>query len=108
MAIFTTDPEVQNIGVEYFRIIALFEIFLALEVIMEGAFSGAGYTFPVMLVTLPVTALRIPLAWFLAVYLDLGTQGIWWAIAITTFFKGTLNIILFRKGFWMKKLPAAG
>ena len=60
MSIFTSESAVQEIGVEYFKIVALFEIFLAFEVIVEGAFSGAGYTLPVMLVTVPITALRIP------------------------------------------------
>jgi len=106
MAIFTQDKAVQSIGVEYFKIIALFEVFLAFEVIMEGAFSGAGYTLPVMLVTVPVTALRIPLAWFLAVKLGMGTTGIWWTIAGTTFLKGSLNLFLFWKGIWRKKLTA--
>ncbi len=104
MAIFTTDSIVQNIGTEYLRTIALFEVFLAFEVIVEGIFSGAGYTLPVMLVTVPITALRIPLAWFLAIYLNWGIGGIWWAIASTTFLKGTLNLILFCKGVWKRKL----
>ncbi len=103
MSIFTTDPAVQSIGTEYLRTIALFEIFLAFEVIVEGIFSGAGYTLPVMLVTVPVTALRIPLAWFLAVTLEWGIGGIWWAIALTTFVKGALNLFLFYKGVWKRK-----
>ena len=104
MRVFTTDVLVQKIGTEYLRIIALFEIFLALEVIMEGAFSGAGYTLPVMLVSVPITAARIPLAYLLAVTLGWGTNGIWWAIAITTGLKGFLNALLFALGFWKKKI----
>lgn len=104
MAIFTSEKTVQAIGVEYFKIIALFEIFLAFEVIMEGAFSGAGYTLPVMLATVPITAARIPLAWYLALYLQMGYNGIWWAIAVTTFLKGVFNLILFKKGVWRKKI----
>ena len=107
MSIFTTEIAVQSIGVEYFKIIALFEIFLAFEVIMEDAFSGAGYTLPVMLVTVPITAARIPLAWYLAIYLEMGSNGIWWAIAITTFLKGILNVLLFKRGIWLKKIHAA-
>lgn len=106
MSIFTNVTAVQSIGVEYFKIIALFEIFLAFEVIMEGAFSGAGYTLPVMLVTVPITAARIPLAWYLAIYLEMGSNGIWWAIATTTFLKGILTILLFKRGVWLKKLQA--
>ncbi|MBD3223667.1 MAG: MATE family efflux transporter [Caldithrix sp.] len=104
LQIFTDDPAVQVIGVRYLRIIAIFEMFLALEVIMEGVFSGAGYTLPVMLVTIPITALRIPLAWFLAFQLDWGINGIWWAISFTTFLKGGLNLLLFKLGLWKRKL----
>jgi len=107
MSIFTDDIQVRRIGAEYLRIIAYFEIFLALEVIMEGAFSGAGYTLPVMLVSVPITAARIPLAWYLALHLGMGTAGIWWAIAGTTFVKGLLNSILFALGLWKKRLHLA-
>ncbi len=107
MGIFTTDPTVQSIGAEYLRTIAVFEIFLAFEVIVEGVFSGAGYTLPVMLVTIPITALRIPLAWFLALYTEWGINGIWWAIAFTTFIKGALNLLLFYRGVWKRKLNAS-
>ncbi len=104
MSFFTQDQAVQRLGAEYLKIVAVFEIFLALEVIMEGAFSGAGYTLPVMLVSVPITAARIPLAWFLAVRLNWGIQGIWWAIAVTTGLKGFLNALLFALGFWKRKL----
>lgn len=109
VSIFTSDAQVQKIAIEYLRIIAIFETFLALEVIMEGVFSGAGYTLPVMLVTVPITALRIPLAWYLALTLSWGVSGVWWAIAITTFVKGALNSGLFALGLWKKKIqPLAG
>jgi len=102
--IFTNDADVVKIGVEYLRIVAIFETFLALEVIMEGVFSGAGYTLPVMLVSIPITGARIPLAWYLSISLGMGTAGIWWAIAGTTFLKGFLNTVLFAAGLWKKKL----
>jgi len=105
MSVFTDDPEVQRYGVEYLRIIALFEISLGFEIIMEGAFSGAGYTLPVMLVTVPLSAARIPLAWFLAIHLNWGASGIWWAIGLTTFLKGLVNTLLFALGLWKKKIP---
>lgn len=102
--IFTDDKLVQQIGIQYLKIIAWFEIFLALEVIMEGAFSGAGYTLPVMLISIPVTSSRIPVAWYLSVQLGMGTTGIWWAIAGTTFLKGLILTILFAMGLWKKRL----
>jgi len=102
--LFTSDPAVIKLGAEYLQIIALFEIFLALEVIMEGVFSGLGYTIPVMLISVPITALRIPAAWYLAIKLQMGTDGIWWAIGGTTFFKGLLITLLFASGFWKSRL----
>ena len=108
MGIFTNNPVVQNIGRDYLKIIALFEIFLGLEVIMEGAFSGAGYTLPVMLVSVPVTAARIPLAWLFAIHWQWGIDGIWWAIAMTTGIKGFLNTLLFALGIWKKKRLTPG
>ena len=73
-----------------------------MEVIIEGAFSGAGYTLPVLIVSVPITAARIPLAWYLAISLQMGTRGIWIAIAVTTFLKGILNTLLFAAGLWKK------
>jgi putative MATE family efflux protein len=105
MSIFTNDPSVQQYGIEYLRIIAVFEIFLGFEVIMEGVFSGAGYTMPVMLVTVPLSIARIPLAWLFAIHLGWGASGIWWAIGLTTFLKGLLNTILFAMGLWKRKIP---
>lgn len=105
MGIFTNDQIVRAYGVEYLRIVAIFEIFLGFEVIMEGAFSGAGYTLPVMLVNVPLSAARIPLAWYLSVHLDWGINGVWWAIALSTFLKGFINAILFSAGLWKRKIP---
>ena len=107
LKLFTQDGQVQEIGVHYLRIIAIFEIFLALEVIMEGAFSGAGYTLPVMIIGVVITALRIPLAWLFAIRWDWGTDGIWWAIAITTFAKGSLLSVLFLSDLWKRNLHLA-
>jgi len=103
-SIFTDDPLVQSMGIDYLKIVAVFEVFLALEVIMEGVFSGAGYTLPVMMVSIPITLLRIPLAWYLSLKLNWGIEGVWWAIALTTFLKGLLNTILFFSGLWKKKI----
>jgi len=102
--VFTNNQQVQKIGIEYLRIIAIFEIFLALEVIMEGAFSGAGYTLPVMIPSVVISAARIPIAWYLAFPYGMGSKGIWIAIAVTTFLKGLINTVLFAMGFWKKKI----
>lgn len=82
-------------GGEYLKIIGYFEIFLGWELICEGAFNGIGKTIPNMIIRIPLTLIRIPLAYFLAFNCALGIQGIWWAITLSTLLKGIISFILF-------------
>ena len=100
IAFFIRDERVIGEGAHYLRIIALFEVFLGAEVVFEGAFSGAGNSLPPMLISVPLTWARIPLALLLAGPFDLGSAGIWWAIATTTGIKGVLMALWFARGRW--------
>ena len=100
---FIADPDVIRHGVNYLRIIAVFEVFLASEVVLEGAFSGAGDTRPPFLVVFPITFLRIPLSYLFAVTLGFGVTAVWAAISISTLFKGIILFGWFMKDGWMKK-----
>ena len=99
---FINDPEVIREGVAYLKIVALFEVFLGFEIVLEGAFGGSGNSMPPMLVSVPITLARIPLAWYLAHYLDMGSTGVWWAISSTTGLKGIVMALWFRMGRWKK------
>ena len=100
------DPEIIKHGAEYLRIIGYCEIFLGLEVTMEGAFNGLGNTRPYLLIRGPLTLLRVPIAWYLALYLKMGTAGIWWAISLTTGLKGILMVASFiRYGLTFRDAP---
>jgi putative MATE family efflux protein len=103
VSVFTHDPEVIRVGSLYLEIIAIFEIFIGLEIIIGAAFSGAGDTLPPLMVNLPLTALRIPLAWYLSVSQSMGIEGVWWAISGTTCLKGTCVSLLFLMGRWKEK-----
>ena len=50
-----------------------------------------------LLIAFPLTALRIPLAWGLAVGLGWGVVGVWVAIAITTLLKGVALRLAFAR-----------
>ena len=102
-SIFISNTEVIGFGVRYLKFIALFEVFLAFEVILEGAFSGAGDTKPPFLVIFIFTFLRIPLSYLLGMYFKLGTDGVWFAISFTTFLKGIVLYLWFNKNRWMNK-----
>jgi putative MATE family efflux protein len=98
----TNDAEVIRIAGDYLKIIAFSQVFMALEFVLEGAFAGAGNTIPPMIVSIPGTLIRIPLAYFLAITLGLGPSGIFWAITLSTILKGTAILAWFRTGVWKK------
>ena len=100
---FIHDPKVIPIAVDYLRILSISQIFMAWEIVLEGAFSGAGDTIPPMIVSVPGSLLRIPIAYLLAITLGLGVNGIWWAISSTSIAKGTILAIWFRHGKWKHK-----
>ena len=102
-SIFSSDPAVIEITVDYLVILGLSQIFMGIEVVLEGAFSGAGNTVPPMMVSIPGSILRLPLAYFLCFNLDIGVNGVWWALTITSFAKAIILLIWFRKGRWQKK-----
>ncbi len=96
---FIDDPAVVDVAVDYLRIVAASEIFLVLEIVLEGAFGGAGDSVPPLLVGGPLSVARVPAAYVLAVTLDWGVDGIWWAISISTILKGALMAIWFTRRY---------
>lgn len=101
--IFSSDPEVINIAVDYLIILGLSQIFMGIEIVLEGAFSGSGNTIPPMIVSIPGSMARLPLAYFLCFTLDIGINGVWWTLTITSFIKAIILVLWFRKGNWKKK-----
>jgi Na+-driven multidrug efflux pump len=100
-SIFTSDMAVINAASDYNKIAAAILVFTAVEVVLEGAFSGAGDTMPPALITMPFNVLRIPLAALLAP--EMGLNGIWIAIAVSNICKGILMAVWFKKGKWKLK-----
>lgn len=102
-SLFISDPEVIRISINYLRILALSQIFMGLEIVLEGAFAGAGNTIPPMAVSVPGSVARIPLAYLMAISWGAGVNGVWWAITLTTIIKGIILALWFKKGKWKKK-----
>lgn len=98
--VFTNDPAVIEAGRGYIRILALSQVFMGWEIVLEGAFSGAGDTWPPMIVAIPGAIARIPLAWLLAEHWGLGPDGVWWSITITTIVKASILYVWFARGKW--------
>jgi putative MATE family efflux protein len=102
-SLFTSDPRVLAIATDYLIILGLSQVTMATEIILEGAFSGAGDTVPPMLVMVPGAAARIPLAYYLCFTLGWGITGVWWTLTITTTVKAIVLAIWFQRGRWKLK-----
>jgi putative MATE family efflux protein len=103
VSIFNSDPGLVAQGTNYLRIVMPIEILQSVLIVIEvGAFAGSGYTKPSFAVSLPVTFLRIPLAWFLAVQLGLEATGVWMTIALTMSVNSLIFIALFKNQKWLK------
>ncbi len=71
--------------------------FMALECAVEGAFTGTGVTYPVLVCALLLNLSRLPLAATLAP--QYGVAGVWFTIAITQIIKSLLKTVWLRKLF---------
>lgn len=98
VAVFTDDPVVIRDGAWYLQAMALAQITMALEIVLESAMGGAGYTIVPMTITGVLTAARIPLAVWLAP--ALGLWGVWLTIAGTAVCRGVLMALAWRAGRW--------
>ncbi|MFV1957842.1 MAG: MATE family efflux transporter, partial [Planctomycetota bacterium] len=105
MSIFARDAATIAHGTAYLRIVAVSFVFLDLEVVLANAFVGAGDTLPPMLVDVPLTALRIPLALLTTDVLGWGPEGIWWTISGTAIARGIGMTLLFLRGRWKRARP---
>ena len=101
--IFTTDIPTVTAAAQYLKIIALSQLFMGFEVVFEGAFAGAGDTYPPMVVSVIGTTLRIPLAIAIVSSFGLGYTGIYWAITASTVLKGMVIFFWFKLGKWKLK-----
>ena len=102
-SIFTRDPEVHKIASDYLFILGLSQFTMAVEIVLEGSFSGAGDTIPPMVVLIPGAVARIPLAYYLCFDLNWGINGVWWTLTITTTVKAAVLAFWFRRGHWKLK-----
>ncbi|MDQ3996587.1 MAG: MATE family efflux transporter, partial [Gemmatimonadota bacterium] len=99
--IFSNDAAVIAEGASYLRIVAISQLFVCAEIVLEGALGGAGDTVPPMLTSTTITLARIPLAaWAAATW---GSSGIWWVISLTAIARALGMIVLWRAGRWKRK-----
>jgi putative MATE family efflux protein len=94
VALFSPDSAVVAAGVSYVLLVGMSQVFMALEVVLLGAFAGAQWTAVPATLEISLTAARVPLAAGL-VTAGIGVEAIWLAISATTVVKGLLLAVLF-------------
>ena len=97
VALLTQDPVVAGHAVSYmywnFPIVS----FMALECAVEGAFTGTGVTYPVLVIAILLNFSRLPIAAALAP--AYGVAGVWFTIVATQIAKTLLKTAWLRKTF---------
>lgn len=87
-SLFVPEREAYIAGGDYLLILGFSQLFMMLEITTQGIFNGLGKTSPPAIVSVVFNTLRIPLALFLGA--RIGVTGVWWAISITSLFKGSI------------------
>ena len=101
VSLFTTDPAVTPYAVDCLRIVALGFLFYAYGMVITSSFNGAGDTWtPTWLNLLVFWLWEIPLAYALAVGLDMGPRGVFVAITVAYSTLAVVSAWLFKKGRW--------
>lgn len=95
-SIFIHEPDVIAEGASYLRIIGVCEMFMCIELMTVGAMSGLGKTMEASVITVVLTAMRIPLAIILG-NTALGLNGVWWALSISSISKGIVFFIYYMR-----------
>jgi putative MATE family efflux protein len=110
-ALFVQDPATVTAGDDYLKILAISQIFSAIESVTAGAFNGCGKTIPPAVVGISLTGARVPLAYFLVSFPLFGLNGIWLSITLSSVLKGivlALWYLRFQKKMELAPLKPAG
>lgn len=99
-SIYSDDPRIITLAASYISWMAICQIPQAIEMIYQETMSGAGSSLRTAAITIPGNVLRVPLAWWFAVHLGWGIEGVWTAIVVSALLKGAGVVWLFLSRRW--------
>ncbi|MEZ4838321.1 MATE family efflux transporter [Flavobacterium sp.] len=103
ITLFTNDKAVLDIAVEAIQIMSLGYVFYGIGMVLINAFNGAGDTWtPTKINFFGFWLFQIPLAYFLAKYLQMGPTGVFMAVPIAETCITISGYLLYKKGKWKK------
>ena len=99
--LFSEDQEVIDLVVKVLRIIALFQPFLCITLVITSALQGAGDTkFPMYSTFIGIWGVRVLGTYILGMKLNMGLVGVWLSYALDVTVRGIILMIRFMKGKW--------
>jgi Na+-driven multidrug efflux pump len=102
--LFTNDQAVLRYAVDGLRIVALGFPLYAYGMVVNQSFNGAGDTWtPTYLNLFVFWFFEIPLAYFMAVHLKFGPQGVFSAITLAFSLLAIVSALIFKRGKWKTK-----
>ncbi len=102
---FINDPEVIRVGKNLFRIASYSVPFFGIMFAFNAAFSGSGHTAPILVLnTTRLWGIRIPVAYYLAIKMKMGPNGIFYAMVVSNIITAVAAFLWFRRGTWKRKV----
>jgi len=103
MGIFSQEESVIGAGVFVLRLIAFYQVFDAMGIVLAGALNGAGdTTFTMLARSLMAWGLFIPLVWLLIYRFDQGLGGAWAGALVYLGGLAFIYFLRFRSGRWKR------
>ncbi|WP_406827002.1 MATE family efflux transporter [Pedobacter sp. KACC 23697] len=104
-AFFTADENVVAVAGKALKILSIGFVIYGAAMVFNSAFNGAGDTWtPTKINVFAFWLFQIPLAYFLAKYLEMGPTGVFIAIPTAEAGIAVAAFILFKKGKWKKTM----
>ncbi len=101
MRVFSQEASVIASGVIVLQLVAFYQVFNAVGIVLAGALNGAGdATFTMLARSLLAWGVFIPLVWVLIFPLQAGIWGAWVGALIYLFGLSVVYLIRFRSGRW--------
>ena len=94
--IFVNDAGTIAAGAAYLRIVGFSQLFMCIEIVANGSFSGIGKPKIPSTISIVCTGARIPIALYLSQDHMFGLNGVWMSISITSIVKGIISPLFFR------------
>lgn len=106
MRLFSSDPEVIRVGVDYLHIVALNFVPSGITFVSASMFQAMGNTLPSLATSFIRIAVGVVPAVILSSHPDFALTWIWWLTALSTVLQMALNLALLQREFRLKLVHA--